>query len=907
MLSLQNPWLSALSFGLAILASACFAGFARRLSQAEPGSRPGQVLIDGSVVALGMWSAMLLARLAVSTPAMMATEQSLALLSIVPLIGGAILALHLSALPPSVLSPSVLSPTFRRNLGAAAALTASALLMSCAAALAGSGSPAILLALAALPTFIILLPALILIAPRPPVLWRSAGASLLLASGMLLPQYLPLLYTPPGTTTATLITAEGQALLIGLDTLAVIALFVFSRRLTGRAATKRLAELAELRAANADLASRQQALDDEKQALVGEHERRCEQLLHSANVGSFDWDLPSGKVSYGGAWASMLGYNKAHSEQIRQSTEPLLQLCHVRELRQVQRLLRELSAGERDRVHCELRLRSAQESWHWVLVNAQVVEWQADGSPRRVLGTQVDISRIKRVEHMLLAERSLFASGPVIVLTFDAEPPHRLRQTSSNLQEARGHPEQHLAAGQPLDALLHVDDAARLAESVQRAISQPGAQAQCEVRLAKTDGSWPWYLLHVVAERPNVGKLLRAYLVDINRLKEAESHAAVHNSALQEVVRKMGQTQHFMETLQQLTELLQLCENEAESEQIIGQGGPQLFPRWSGALTFAGDGGLMTVAASWGEPFTAQQSDEADCWAVRRGRLHQSSTDPALHVLSPVCGHFGGGPALPPGIKHAICAPLLKSFDRPGVLHLIAHETMGEEDLRAAAWGAETFADALKLSLGNLRLRTSLREQAVHDEMTDLYNRRYFDEVLNRELSRSQRTGDGLILAILDIDHFKNFNDTFGHEAGDEVLKKVAEHLRRFVRAYDIACRVGGEELAIIMPRVHIEEAFMRLNQLREEISTCVLLHNGTQLPAVTVSIGVADLATGSPDDLLRRADTALYAAKNSGRNRVMRWVAELDTQTPESASRREQALPMAAHATETEADLSYK
>ena len=889
---LQNPWLSALVFGLAILAGACFTGFSRNLSQAEPGSRLGHVLIDGAVVAIGLWSATLIARLSVSTPAMMPIGQSLALLSVVPLIGGIALALYLCTL----------SPTVSRSLGAAAVLTASALLMPLAS------SPPARLALAALPTFIILLAALALIVRGRPAVWRHSAASLLFASGMLLPQYLIVAYPPPGTTAAMLITTEWLALLIGLDTLAVIGLFLFSRRLIRQAATRRLAQLAELRAANADFATRQQALDDEKQAVVGEHERRCDQLLHSANVGSFDWDLPSGKVGYGGAWASMLGYNKAQSEQIRQSTEPLLQLCHVRELRQVQRLLRELSSGERERVHCELRLRSAQDAWYWVLVNAQVVEWQPDGNPRRVLGTQVDINRIKRVEHMLLAERSLFASGPVIVLTFDAEPPHRLRQASSNLQEARGHPEQHVMAGQPLDDLLHVDDAVQLAESVKRAISQPGAQVQCEVRLAKTDGSWPWYLLHVVAERPNVGKLLRAYLVDINRLKEAESHAAVHNSALQEVVRKMGQSQHFMETLQQLTELLQLCESEAESEQIIVQGGPQLFPRWSGALTFAGDGGLMTVAASWGEPFTAQQSDEADCWAVRRGRLHQSSADPDLHVLSPVCGHFGGGPTLPPGIKHAICAPLLKSFDRPGVLHLIAHETMSEEDLRAAAWGAETFADALKLSLGNLRLRSSLREQAVHDEMTDLYNRRYFDEVLNRELSRSQRTGDGLILAILDIDHFKNFNDTFGHEAGDEVLKKVAEQLRRFVRAYDIACRVGGEELAIIMPRVHVEEAFMRLNQLREEISTCILMHNGTQLPAVTVSIGVADLATGSPDDLLRRADTALYAAKNSGRNRVMRWAAELDTSAPaSSAGQREETLPSAGPAAPAEADLSYK
>jgi len=414
--------------------------------------------------------------------------------------------------------------------------------------------------------------------------------------------------------------------------------------------------------------------------------------------------------------------------------------------------------------------------------------------------------------------------------------------------------------------------------------------------------------LHIVAEHSGVENLLRAYLVDINRLKEAESHAADHNTALQEVVHKMGETQHFRETLQQLTELLQLCESEAESEQIIVQGGPQLFPRWSGALTFADDEGLMMVAASWGQPFMAPQSTEADCWAVRRGRLHQSSIDPEQHVLSPVCSHFGGDGALPPGIMATVCAPLLKSFDRPGVLHLVAHETMSEEDMQAAAWRAETFADALKLSLGNMRLRTSLRDQAVHDVMTELYNRRYFDEVLIRELSRSQRTGEGMILAILDIDHFKNFNDTYGHEAGDEVLKKVAEHMRHFVRAYDIACRIGGEELAIIMPRVHIDEAFMRLNQLREEIGACVLTYNGTQLPAVTVSVGVAELDSGTPDDLLRRADSAMYAAKNGGRNRVMRWSAELDAGSPASPEQNAKAAPAAAgSAPAAEADLSYK
>lgn len=372
---------------------------------------------------------------------------------------------------------------------------------------------------------------------------------------------------------------------------------------------------------------------------------------------------------------------------------------------------------------------------------------------------------------------------------------------------------------------------------------------------------------------------IRKRNAELDELRAANAECVAGLQMLVRARDELSETQRFMEALQQLTELLQLCESDTESRQIIEQGGILLFPRWSGALTFADDNGMMEVAAGWGEPFTDAHVEEGDCWAVRRGRLHQISADLRSPALAPVCSHFGGGPALPPGMRHAICAPLLKSFDRPGALHLVAREAMSEEDLQAAAWGAETLANALKLSLGNLRLRTSLREQAVRDVLTNLYNRRYFNEALNRELSRSQRTGDGLVLAILDIDHFKTFNDSFGHEAGDQVLKTIADQLRCFVRAYDIACRVGGEELAIIIPRVHIDEAYGRLDQLREKIGCCALTRGGVQLPAITVSIGLAELEPdgGSAEDLLRRADVALYAAKSGGRNCVRRWTADLE------------------------------
>lgn len=853
-------WLSALSFAFAALAGACFVIFAQRWSP-QTGQYFGRLAAGSIVIAFGWWSAVLLIQLALSPMPTTFNEFDAALLAGPPLIGGIMAGLLLETL----------SQPLQRVLGTAGALTVAALLPSVSIALVGlSGMVWLRLLFAASLVFVFLLPALMLISPARPSFWRSLGALLLLAVGILLPQIVRLRGWPDGGIGVTVDESVWLGRVVILDTGATIALFLLIRRLLAYESREQVAAVD----ASDELIRLLQAANAEKDNLVRLHERRTEHVMQSANIGLFEWDIKSGKLSLGGTWASMLDYEDDQALELSRAADPWRQLCHPREAGLVQRFLRQLSRGQREQVVSELRLRSARNTWRWVMVNARVVEHDADGSPQRVLGTLVDIDRLKRAEHGLLSERRLFASGPVIVLTFEATPPYRLRQASSNLPEARGHPEQHPLRGEPLAALFHREDADSLTELAARVVEQPGVPAQHEVRVVRADNSWRWYVLHVVADRPETATL-RAYLVDINRLKEAESNIAAHNQTLQGMVRKMAETQHFMQTLQQFTELLQVCESDVESRQIIVQGGPQLFPGWSGALTLAGAGGLMEVIASWGEPFTPERTEETDCWAVRRGHLHQSNADSV--ALSPICGHFGGGPTLPPGIQHAICAPLLKSFDRPGVLHLIARRTVSHEEQQMTAWGAELFADALKLSLGNLRLRASLREQAVHDVMTDLFNRRYFDEVLSREVSRSERTGEGLILAIVDIDHFKSFNDTFGHEAGDRVLRTVAGQLQDFVRAYDIACRVGGEELAVIMPRVHIEEGYARLDHLREEISGHRLTHNGVRLSAITVSIGVAELDGGSAEGLMRRADAALYAAKHGGRNRVMRWDASMD------------------------------
>ncbi len=170
------------------------------------------------------------------------------------------------------------------------------------------------------------------------------------------------------------------------------------------------------------------------------------------------------------------------------------------------------------------------------------------------------------------------------------------------------------------------------------------------------------------------------------------------------------------------------------------------------------------------------------------------------------------------------------------------------------------------------RLETELREQAIRDPLTGLFNRRYLDETLPRELHRCQRNGKPLSAAMLDLDHFKRLNDAYGHEAGDNVLWAIGELLRRSLRADDIACRYGGEELTLILPGLTLENAQARLDGLRQKVMEMRLSYRESPLPAITVSIGVATVESDEtdPTTLLNRADAALYQAKARGRNRVV-------------------------------------
>ena len=209
-----------------------------------------------------------------------------------------------------------------------------------------------------------------------------------------------------------------------------------------------------------------------------------------------------------------------------------------------------------------------------------------------------------------------------------------------------------------------------------------------------------------------------------------------------------------------------------------------------------------------------------------------------------------------------------------GVFHLQhsqSDETQGHS--RAFDQGlVETVADTISLAIANLKLRETLRNQSTRDLLTGLHNRRFMDESLTREIHRAIRNQHPLGVIMLDIDHFKNFNDTFGHEAGDAVLHELGNFLMRSIRKGDIACRYGGEEFLLLLPEATLENTRQRAQELCDEVRKIEVQYRGEMLGNITVSIGVAAFPDygESRDDVVQAADRALYQAKKEGRNRVV-------------------------------------
>lgn len=336
-----------------------------------------------------------------------------------------------------------------------------------------------------------------------------------------------------------------------------------------------------------------------------------------------------------------------------------------------------------------------------------------------------------------------------------------------------------------------------------------------------------------------------------------------NNLALAGTVRQLESFHRDGEALSRMAELLQSCSQRSEAYAIVRETGQQLFPDSSGSLyIYRESRDALEHVTSWGSERTPDATLAPDeCWALRLGSPHfvpRKGTIRCRHAHEDVMSYT--------------CMPVQGQGQILGLLHIaleVSPRTM--RPARDAEQRLRAMTDRVGPALANLKLRDALREMALRDGLTGMYNRRYLEDALNRELHRAERSGKPVAVVMIDIDHFKKFNDKFGHDAGDFVLSAVARAIMKNIRPSDIACRYGGEELAVVLAEADLECGEARAEKLRLAIRDTNLTHLGQSLPAPTASFGVAVYpANGTtPADLLKSADQALYRAKQEGRDRV--------------------------------------
>jgi len=362
---------------------------------------------------------------------------------------------------------------------------------------------------------------------------------------------------------------------------------------------------------------------------------------------------------------------------------------------------------------------------------------------------------------------------------------------------------------------------------------------------------------------------------DIESRRKAEAALQGANEQLSEANQKLKAWVGEVEVraresslVHQMADLLQGCLSTEEAYRVVRHGCPEIFPHESGALYLIDPArDQLELMASWGE-YEIEEKNFApnECWALRRGHSYLARDREA----GPVCSH----------IRHLLaggylCIPMMAQSETLGVLFLESRDpsrTMQEYTGEAKRQLAITVAEHIALALASLKLRETLKLQSIRDPLTSLYNRRHMEECLERELKKAKRRDRSLGAIMIDLDHFKQVNDTFGHQAGDAVLKTLAAFLRNQTRAGDVVCRYGGEEFVIIMPEAALLDTIERAERLRGDVRNIEFHHRGQALGMVTLSIGVAAYPEHGPtaESLLQAADEALYRAKTEGRDRVV-------------------------------------
>lgn len=553
-------------------------------------------------------------------------------------------------------------------------------------------------------------------------------------------------------------------------------------------------------------------------------EERLRLALAAADQGLYDLNVQTGEAIVSPGYATMLGYDPA---DFHETNAAWLARLHPDDRDRVTATFRDYIGGKLAAYQVEFRQRMKSGDWKWILSQGKIVARDADNNPLRMLGTHTDITARRRADEALRSLQArlefLLTATPVVIYSCRSDGDYAATFVSGNVTEQFGYQPSEFTGNASfwLDH-VHPDDRGRVLEELP-ALFDTGSHAH-EYRFRHQNGSYRWVRDEVRVVHDSHGKPLElvGYWVDItdHRLAEAavrDEHnllSAIINSSTDFIFAKDRQLRTF------------LC-NEAFAD-ALGKRPAELY-------------GKTDIENGWpeelvkGDPDRGIRGFEQDDLDSLSGKRVRNENDPAT-VRDEV------------RIFDTVKLPLRNAEGKIiGILGMSRDVT----ERRA--------------------LQAELERKALLDYLTGIPNRRHFMELGEAELLRAQRYDSPLSMLMLDIDHFKQLNDTYGHKTGDLVLQQLSRIFKSALREVDIPARLGGEEFAILLPETDGARAVEAAERLREKIATTkVPLPAG--LPVhFTVSIGVVTL-TGrqvNMDMLLSQADEALYRAKNSGRNTV--------------------------------------
>ncbi|MBI4786161.1 MAG: diguanylate cyclase [Chloroflexi bacterium] len=424
------------------------------------------------------------------------------------------------------------------------------------------------------------------------------------------------------------------------------------------------------------------------------------------------------------------------------------------------------------------------------------------------------------------------------------------------------------------DAELWPPEQAALLEQIKQPALAKGLSGRGEVTL-HAGRETHVFDISVDPQRDAAGNIIgiTSVAVDVSDRKESEQALQHANQNLMSWASELEQRNREISQLNEMGDLLQSCLTPEEAYVVIAQAARNLLPGDSGALYVLNNSkNLIEAAATWGEfgPDDLEQVFSSEsCWALRRGRIHLVADS----QTSLLCEHVRRNPA-----SHApyssMCIPMMAQGETLGIFYLqTAARPDGQPALSESKQRlAVSIAEHVALALSSLRLRETLQRQAIRDSLTGLFNRRYMEESLEREMRRATRKHSTVGIVMLDLDHFKQYNDAFGHQVGDVILREFGNFLKGQVRGGDVACRYGGEEFTLILPETPLEETCERAEQIRQELKFLQVQHSGQTFGNLSVSLGVAIFPehAETAEQILQAADAALYQAKTEGRDRVI-------------------------------------